>query len=265
MEDHSTYTEQITLDEGDVDYRGLMRPSAPAALRRAHGHRPRLGPGDGQSLLQRAAHGLSGGRQGLPVLPRARHAGDRHLDHLPRKDPPRGQQAGPGGAQAWKGRSWPGWTPADAGGHRRRQDHPAHPEEMDRYWSDTIDWELSLQVPKAAQLTSAGRPAGGLLPLRHKPPHQHAAYLDVVCDALPADVMARAPCSTPSSSTTARCPWGRRWSCSTARRERGRPRLVCDRPPGRQGRVRAVLPLLSGGRRGQKDVREDFTKEITKK
>ena len=28
MEDHSTYTEQITLDEGDVDYRGLMRPSA---------------------------------------------------------------------------------------------------------------------------------------------------------------------------------------------------------------------------------------------
>ena len=61
MQDHSTYTEQITLDEGDVDYRGLMRPSGPAALRRAHGHRPRLGPGDGQSLLQRAAHGLSGG------------------------------------------------------------------------------------------------------------------------------------------------------------------------------------------------------------
>ena len=28
MQDHSTYTEQITLDEGDVDYRGLMRPSA---------------------------------------------------------------------------------------------------------------------------------------------------------------------------------------------------------------------------------------------
>ena len=28
MQDHSIYTEQITLDEGDVDYRGLMRPSA---------------------------------------------------------------------------------------------------------------------------------------------------------------------------------------------------------------------------------------------
>ena len=28
MEDHSTYTEQITLDEGDVDYRGRMKPSA---------------------------------------------------------------------------------------------------------------------------------------------------------------------------------------------------------------------------------------------
>ena len=28
MEDHSSYTERITLDEGDVDYRGLMRPSA---------------------------------------------------------------------------------------------------------------------------------------------------------------------------------------------------------------------------------------------
>ena len=35
------------------------------------------------------------------------------------------------------------------------------PEEMDRYWSDTIDWELSLQVPKAAQLTT---PASGRRP-----------------------------------------------------------------------------------------------------
>ena len=85
MEDHSSYTERITLDEGDVDYRGLMRPSALLRCAEHMAHRPRLGAGDGQSLLQRAADGLSGGAAGVPVPAGARHAGDRHPDHLPRK------------------------------------------------------------------------------------------------------------------------------------------------------------------------------------
>ena len=193
MQDHSTYTEQITLDEGDVDYRGLMRPSAllRCAEHMATAHAWGLGMDKAFYSARHMVYLV--GRQAFQFyrVPAMRETVT--LTTSPEK-PHRGANKRVVVVRSLEGeelaRVDTRWTlvDTDAGKIIRHI-----PEEMDRYWSDTIDWELSLQVPKAAQLTSAGvRQAAYSLcdTNRHI---NNAAYLDVVCDALPADVMAQGP------------------------------------------------------------------------
>ena len=191
MQDHSIYTEQITLDEGDVDYRGLMRPSALLRYAEHMATAHAWGLGMDKAFYSARHMVYLVGRQAFQFyrVPAMRETVT--LTTYPEKTH-RGANKRVLVVRSLEGeelaRVDTRWTlvDTDAGKIIRHI-----PEEMDRYWSDTIDWELSLQVPKAAQLTSAGvRQAAYSLcdTNRHI---NNAAYLDVVCDALPADVMAQ--------------------------------------------------------------------------
>lgn len=193
MEDHSTYTEQITLDEGDVDYRGLMRPSAllRCAEHMATAHAWGLGMDKAFYSARQMVYLV--GRQAfqfyrapamretvtLTTYPEKTHRGAnkrvlvvRSLDgeELARVDTR--------------------WTLVDtcAGKIIRHI-----PPEIDQYWSDTVDWELSLQVPKAAELVSAGSRRAAYSICDTNRHINNAAYLDVACDALPLEVIDQGP------------------------------------------------------------------------
>ena len=158
MEDHSSYTERITLDEGDVDYRGLMRPSAllRCAEHMATAHAWELGMDKAFYSARQMVYLV--GRQAFQFL------------RVPAVDTR--------------------WTLVDTTASKIIRHIP---EDMERYWSDTVEWELPLQVPKASALTSAGlrRAAYSLCDTnRHI---NNAAYLDVACDALPLEVVEQGP------------------------------------------------------------------------
>lgn len=193
MQDHSTYTEQITLDEGDVDYRGLMRPSAllRCAEHMATAHAWSLGMDKAFYSARHMVYLV--GRQAFQFYRAPAMRETVTLTTCPEKSR-RGANKrvlvvrSPEGEEL--ARVDTRWTlvDTDAGKIIRHI-----PEEMDRHWSDAVDWELSLQVPKAAELTSAGvrRASYSLCDTnRHI---NNAAYLDVACDALPLDVMEQGP------------------------------------------------------------------------
>ena len=193
MEDHSTYTEQITLDEGDVDYRGLMRPSAllRCAEHMATAHAWGLGMDKAFYSARQMVYLV--GRQALQFyrVPAMRET--LVLTTYPEKTR-RGANKrvlvvrGTDGEEL--ARVDTRWTLVDtAAGKIIRH----IPEEIDRYWSDTVDWELPLQVPKAAELTSAGTRRAAYSICDTNRHINNAAYLDVVCDALPLEVMEQGP------------------------------------------------------------------------
>ena len=193
MEDHSTYTEQITLDEGDVDYRGLMKPSAllRCAEHMATAHAWSLGMDKAFYAAWHMVYLV--GRQAfefyrapamrqtvcLTTYPeQARRGANKRVLVVRGMD---GEELA---------RVDTRWTLVDTDAAKiiRRI-----PEEMDRHWSPQVDWELPQIVPKAAELTPAGTRRADYSICDTNRHINNAAYLDVACDALPLEVLEQGP------------------------------------------------------------------------
>ena len=193
MEDHSSYTERITLDEGDVDYRGLMRPSAllRCAEHMATAHAWELGMDKAFYSARQMVYLV--GRQAFQFLRVPAMRETVTLTTYPEKTR-RGANKRVLVVRSLDGedlaRVDTRWTLVDTTASKIIRHIP---EDMERYWSGTVEWELPLQVPKASALTSAGlrRAAYSLCDTnRHI---NNAAYLDVACDALPLEVVEQGP------------------------------------------------------------------------
>ena len=193
MEDHSTYTEQITLDEGDVDYRGLMRPSAllRCAEHMATAHAWGLGMDKAFYSARQMVYLV--GRQAFQFYRAPAMRETVTLTTYPEKTR-RGANKRVLVVRSLDGeelaRVDTRWTLVDtcAGKIIRHI-----PPEIDQYWSDTVDWELSLQVPKAAELVSAGSRRAAYSICDTNRHINNASYLDVACDALPLEVIDQGP------------------------------------------------------------------------
>ena len=216
MEDHSSYTERITLDEGDVDYRGLMRPSAllRCAEHMATAHAWELGMDKAFYSARQMVYLV--GRQAFQFLRVPAMRETVTLTTYPEKTR-RGANKRVLVVRSLDGeelaRVDTRWTLVDTTASKIIRHIP---EDMERYWSGTVEWELPLQVPKASALTSAGlrRAAYSLCDTnRHI---NNAAYLDVACDALPLEVVEQGPMRYAAVKYHRQVPWGRRWNCSTA-------------------------------------------------
>ena len=193
MEDHSSYTERITLDEGDVDYRGLMRPSAllRCAEHMATAHAWELGMDKAFYSARQMVYLV--GRQAFQFLRVPAMRETVTLTTYPEKTR-RGANKRVLVVRSLDGeelaRVDTRWTLVDTTASKIIRHIP---EDMERYWSDTVEWELPLQVPKASALTSAGLRRAAY-PLCDTNRHiNNAAYLDVACDALPLEVVEQGP------------------------------------------------------------------------
>ena len=193
MDYPSFYTEQITLQEGDVDYRGLMRPSA--LLRHAEHmattHAVTLGM-DKAFYSQRNLVYLVG-RQAfrfvrvpamydkvvLVTYPERNRRGANKRVMVMRT--PEGEEL------AWVDTRW---TLVDTTCAKIVRHVP---EEIDRHWNPEVEWELSQLVPKAETLTPAGIRKAGYSVCDTNRHINNAAYLDVACDALPLALLDQGP------------------------------------------------------------------------
>ena len=193
MEDHSTYTEQITLDEGDVDYRGRMKPSAllRCAEHMATAHAWSLGMDKAFYAARHMVYLV--GRQALefyrpPVMretvvlttyPEKNHRGANKRVLVVRSA--EGEELA---------RVDTRWILVDTDTARIIRRIPA---ELEQYWSETVPWELSQQVPKPADPAPCGVRLAGYSLCDTNRHINNAAYLDVACDALPIEVLDAGP------------------------------------------------------------------------
>lgn len=193
MEYPSFYTEQITLAEGDVDFRGLMRPSAllRCAEHMATAHAWSLGM-DKTFYNERHIVYLVG-RQAfqfykVPAMrdtltmttypEQSRRAANKRIMVLRSQS---GEELA---------RVDTRWTLVDTDTQKIIRHIP---EEMEKRWNEQVDWELPQMVPKAGQLTSAGVRLAGYSLCDTNRHINNASYIDVACDALPLEVIEQGP------------------------------------------------------------------------
>ena len=111
----------------------------------------------------------------------------------------------------------------------------AIPEDMEKHWNEQVDWELSQTVPKAAELTAAGVRRAGYTICDTNRHINNAALLDVVCDALPQQVIEQGPMQYGVIKYHRQVPFGEQMDLFYGSGPgAGGLRLVCNRAQGRQ-------------------------------
>lgn len=229
------YTEQITLDEGDVDYRGLMKPSAllRCAEHMATAHAASLGMDKAFYAARHLVYLV--GRQAfrfervpamretltLTTCPeRARRGASKRV--LTVRD----------AAGAEIARVDTRWTLVDTDSFCIVRHVP---EEIDSRWNPEVPCELSQQVPRAEALTPAGVRAAGYSICDTNRHINNAAYLDVACDALPLDVLEQGPVRFAAVKYHRQVPMGQpvELFCGPARGEGGAGWYVTGRREGK--------------------------------
>lgn len=196
MENWSKWSEEITVREADVDFRGLMKPSA--LLRYAEymatEHSRREGMPDEFFRAQHLAYLL--GKQALS-FEHVPQKGDKLLLTTLPEQSSRGTNKRILLAQDASGKTVAQvdarWIMVDTTTARilRRP-----PEEIDRHWNTQVPHELPQTVEKPSALNSAGiwRANYSLCDINGH--INNACYLDIACDALPLEVMQQGPVRT---------------------------------------------------------------------
>lgn len=187
------YTEQITLDEGDVDYRGLMKPSAllRCAEHMAIAHAWSLGMDKAFYSARHMVYLV--GRQAFQFYKVPAMRDTLTLTTYPEQNRravnkrvmvvcnEKGEEVA---------RVDTRWTLVDTDSSKILRHIP---EDMESRWNPQVDWELPQQVPKAPELISAGVRRAGYSLCDTNRHINNAAYLDVVCDTLPQEVIEQGP------------------------------------------------------------------------
>ncbi len=192
MEYQSVYTEQVTLYEGDVDYRGLMRPSA--LLR----HTEHVATADAWSLgmdrdfyRQRELVYLVGRqafeiyrapaiRETLTLTTYPEQSGRGVNRRITLVTDEAGERVALVDAR---------WTLVDT----RTSRIVRRPPDFDQKWNEAVEWELPQRMPRPAALAPAGICRAGYSLCDTNRHINNAAYLDAACDALPLDVIDQGP------------------------------------------------------------------------
>ena len=193
MENWIKWTEEITVREADVDFRGRMKPSA--LLRYAEymatEHSRREGMPDEFFRTHHLAYLL--GKQALS-FEQVPQKGDRLLLTTLPEQSSRGTnkrillvQDASGKTVAQVDARWIMVDTTTARILRRP------PEEIDRHWNAQVPFELPQTVGKPPFLNSAGvwRASYSLCDINGH--INNACYLDIACDALPLEVMQQGP------------------------------------------------------------------------
>lgn len=187
------YTEQITLDEGDVDYRGLMKPSAllRCAEHMATAHAWSLGMDKAFYSARHMVYLV--GRQAFQFYKVPAMRDTLTLTTYPEQNRravnkrvmvvcnEKGEEVA---------RVDTRWTLVDTDSSKILRHIP---EDMESRWNPQVDWELPQQVPKAPELIPAGVRRAGYSLCDTNRHINNAAYLDVVCDTLPQEVIEQGP------------------------------------------------------------------------
>ena len=193
MEDWVKYTEAVTVQESDVDYRGLMKPSALLryAEHMATRHSHSKGMGDdffranhlayllGKQALQFHRVPQKGEKLLLTTLPeRSRRGTNKRILQV---------EDAAGTVIAQVDARWI-LVDTETGRVLRRP-----PEQLDSLWNPEIPYELPQTIHKAETLTSAGIWPASYSRCDINGHINNACYLDIACDALPLEVIQQGP------------------------------------------------------------------------
>ena len=222
MEYRSFYTEQMTLDEGDVDFRGLMKPSAllRCAEHLATAHAWELGMDKAFYSARHMVYLV--GRQAFQFYKVPAMRDTLTLTTYPeqsRRAANKRVMVVCNGSGEEIARVDTRWTLVDTDSSKIIRHIP---EDMEGHWNEEVAWELSQTVPKAPELIPAGvRRAGYSICDTNRHINNIWTWSVTLC---PRRSLSRVPCSMQSSNTTARSPLERKWNCFTARQRGNRAR-----------------------------------------
>ena len=193
MEYRSFYTEQMTLDEGDVDFRGLMKPSAllRCAEHLATAHAWELGMDKAFYSARHMVYLV--GRQAFQFYKVPAMRDTLTLTTYPeqsRRAANKRVMVVCNGSGEEIARVDTRWTLVDTDSSKIIRHIP---EDMEGHWNEEVAWELSQTVPKAPELIPAGVRRAGYSICDTNRHINNAAYLDVACDALPIEVLDAGP------------------------------------------------------------------------
>lgn len=193
MADWVKYTEIITVQESDVDYRGLMKPSALLryAEHMATAHSHSKGMGDeffranhlayllGKQALQFHRVPQKGEKLLLATLPeRSRRGTNKRILMV---------EDSAGAVVAQVDARWI-LVDTETGRILRRP-----PEQLDSLWNPEIPYELAQTLHKADDLTCKGLCPASYSRCDINGHINNACYLDIACDALPLEVIQQGP------------------------------------------------------------------------
>lgn len=193
MEDWVKYTEAVTVQENDVDYRGLLKPSALLryAEHMATAHSHSKGKGDeffrsnhlayllGKQALQFQRVPKKGEKLLLTTLPeRSRRGTNKRILQV---------EDAAGAVIAQVDARWI-LVDTETGRILRRP-----PEQLDSLWNPEVPYELPQSLHKAEELTSTGIWPASYSRCDVNGHINNACYLDIACDALPLELIQQGP------------------------------------------------------------------------